>query len=326
VPATFTRPILTPAAARDAAGRTTRLAPRGAPPLVSLTSDFGDRDPSAAICRGVVLAIAPAVRLLDVSHEIEKYSIPDGALVLWCALPYLPVGVHVAVVDPGVGTARLPVAIRVARGDVLVGPDNGLLRPVAERLGGIVAVHALESAEYRLPVVSTSFHGRDIFAPAAAHLALGVPLQAFGRPIDPAALIRLDLPAPEVRTGQVSTAAVYVDTFGNVKLGGERADLERALGQLAPGTGLALEIDSGPRASIADAGAVDLADGLRRSRPVIRARTLHLPWVDTFGSVQHGEALLYEDSYGRLCLAVNRGDAGRLLSIGAGDRVVIRRA
>jgi hypothetical protein len=124
-------------------------------PFVSLLTDFGLRDPSAAICRGVVLGIAPDAEIVDISHEVRKYAIRDGALLLWCALPYLPVGAHVAVVDPGVGTARRPIAIRVARGDHLVGPDNGLLLMAAEELGGVTAAVELGEAAYRLPVVST---------------------------------------------------------------------------------------------------------------------------------------------------------------------------
>src|SRR5439155_21222002 len=106
-------------------------------PLISLLSDFGLRDPSAAIMRGVVLGIAPDARIVDISHEVRKFAIRDGALLLWCALPYVPVGYHVAVVDPGVGTARRPVAIRATRGDILIGPDNGPLLAGAERLAGV---------------------------------------------------------------------------------------------------------------------------------------------------------------------------------------------
>src|SRR5712671_4893793 len=109
--------------------------------LISLLTDFGARDPSAAILHGVIASIAPDARIVDISHEVHKFAIRDGALLLWCALPYLPVGFHVAVVDPGVGTARLPVAIATVRGDVLIGPDNGLLIGAADRLGGIAAVH-----------------------------------------------------------------------------------------------------------------------------------------------------------------------------------------
>src|SRR5439155_14262393 len=160
-------------------------------PVISLLTDFGLRDPSAAICRGVILAIAPEARLIDISHEVRKYAVRDGALLLWCALPYLPVGIHVAVVDPGVGTERRPVAIRTGRGDVLVGPDNGLLLPPSERVGGIVEARELREPAYRLPQVSSSFHGRDIFAPAAAHLARGVPLASLGPAVDPDSLARL---------------------------------------------------------------------------------------------------------------------------------------
>ncbi len=315
MPATFTRPVLTPAAERtlrDGAGSAGGV--RDARPLISLTTDFGERDPSPAICRGVILGIAPDVRLLDVSHEIAKYAVLDGALLLWAALPYLPVGVHVAVVDPGVGTARLPIAVRVARGDVLVGPDNGLLLPAADRLGGIVAAHALENADYRLPVVSASFHGRDVFAPAGAHLALGVPLGAFGRPLDPSGLVRPDLPAPEMMPDALATAVIYVDTFGNVKLAGERQDLEAALGVLEPGN--SLQVSPSPRGPALDGD---------RVRPR-QAAPATLTWQLTFAAVPQGEALLYEDSYGRLCLAVDQGDAAARLGFRAGDRLTIRRA
>src|SRR5919106_6004381 len=128
----YTRVVTTPAAARSVRG------PQ--PPFVSLTTDFGARDPSAAICKGAVVAIAPEAIVVDISHEVAKYQVRDGALLLWCALPYLPIGAHVAVVDPGVGTDRLPLAIETARGDVLVGPNNGLLIPAAERVGGIASV------------------------------------------------------------------------------------------------------------------------------------------------------------------------------------------
>ena len=168
----FTRVVTTPAAAR--------LPHDGSRPFVSLTSDWGVRDPSPAICRGVVLGIAPNALIVDISHEVDKYNIRHGALMLWCALPFLPIGAHVCVVDPGVGTARRPVAIETGRGDYLVGPDNGVLLPGAERLGGVIRVHQIENAQYRLPVLSSTFHGRDLFTPAAAHLALGVPLEAIG--------------------------------------------------------------------------------------------------------------------------------------------------
>lgn len=276
-----------------------------APPFISLLTDFGLRDPSAAICRGVIASICPEATVIDVSHEVRKYAVRDGALLLWAALPYLPVGVHLAVVDPGVGTERLPIGIATARGDVLVGPDNGLLLPGAERIGGAVEARRLEASEYRLVTISASFHGRDIFAPAAAHLANGVPLAAFGSPIALERLMRLALPEARVRSGALETAVLYVDTFGNVKLAGRVADLVAALGPLAPGDLLVLEF-------AAHAGAP--------------ARTERVPWTRTFGEVAVGAPLLYEDSYGRLCLADNQGDAAARLGLVEDRPVTIRRA
>lgn len=294
MPRYYTRVVTTPAAARSVRG------PQ--PPLVSLTSDFGLRDPSAAICRGVVAAIAPEAIVIDISHEVAKFQIRDGALLLWCALPYLPIGAHVAVVDPGVGTQRLAVAIETARGDVLVGPDNGLLIPAAERLGGIVSVHALENPEYRLPVVTSSFHGRDVFAPAAAHIALGVPVEAVGRGLDPEELVVLDWPEAQARKGELSTAAIYIDTFGNAKLAGEPADLQAALGPLSYGDRLVIHVSS---------------NGQRSSTPAA--------WSETFGRVGPGDLLIYEDSYGRLCLAQNQGSAAATLDLAEGASVAIGR-
>jgi hypothetical protein len=275
-------------------------------PFISLLSDFGARDPSAAIMRGVILGICPEANVVDISHEVAKFHVRDGALLLWCALPYLPVGVHVAVVDPGVGTERRPLAVRTARGDVLVGPDNGLLLPVAEqRLGGLDAARELTAPAYRLPQVSSSFHGRDVFAPAAAHLARGVPFDALGPLLAASDLVRLEWPAPTLADGELRAAIVYVDTFGNLKLGALAADLAAACGDLEPGAPLAISWSSGDPAG-----------------PVTR----RVPWARTFGQVPPGEALLYEDSYGRLCLALNQASAAERFGLREDLVVTIRRA
>jgi S-adenosylmethionine hydrolase len=273
-------------------------------PLISLLTDFGARDPSAAICRGVIWGIAPEARLLDISHEVTKYAIRDGALLLWCALPYLPIGVHAAVVDPGVGTDRRPIAIRTVRGDHLVGPDNGLLLPGADRLGGVEAAIELTNPAFRLPVVSSSFHGRDIFSPAAAHLALGVPIGDLGPSIEPSTLVTLGIPEPVVDRGRLATSIVYVDTFGNVKLSALIEDLEAALGPLSPGDPLRLEIASHGQAA---------------------GSTLRVPWQDAFGHAGEGQPLLYQDSYGRVCLAIDRGNAGTQLGLVDDQPVLVSR-
>lgn len=274
-------------------------------PFISLLTDFGLRDPSAAICRGVIAAIAPDAIVVDLSHEVRKYAIRDGALLLWCALPYLPIGVHVAVVDPGVGTERRPIAIRSGRGDVLVGPDNGLLLPALERIGGLAEVRRLGNRDLFLEPVSSSFHGRDVFSPVGAHLAAGVPFEQVGPVLDRATLVELDLPPVRIGDGRLETGVVYVDTFGNVKLAGLVSDLTAALGPLASGDRLALEITGSGAAT---------------------ARTVEVPWALTFGERPAGEPLVYEDSYGRACVAVNQGDAGRQLGLVEDLALTVRRA
>jgi S-adenosylmethionine hydrolase len=267
-------------------------------PVISFLSDFGARDPSAAICRGVMLGIVRDAQVLDISHEVRKWSVRDGALLLWNALPYLPVGVHVAVVDPGVGTARRPIAIRTGRGDILVGPDNGLLLPVTERLDGLAEARALENRDLMLPIISSTFHGRDIFAPVAAHLAGGADFETVGPALDPATLERLPWPTAKVVPGELRTAVLYVDTFGNVKLGATAADLEAAIGTLEPGRSLQI-----------GAGTHDEVD---------------VPWATTFGEVAPGAVCLYEDSFGRLSLAANQASAASILGLAEDAPVTIR--
>jgi S-adenosylmethionine hydrolase len=261
-------------------------------PVITLLTDFGPDGP-APICRGVMLTIARDAQIVDIGHNIRKYAIRDGAFLLWCAVPYFPKAVHVAVVDPGVGTERLPIAIRTARGDILVGPDNGLLIPAARRLGGIEAAHRLENRDYMLPVTTSTFHGRDIFAPVGAHLALGAPIESVGAAIDPAALVDLRFPEPTIGSGQLDTAVLFVDDFGNVRLGGEPADLEAALGSLYPGLPVSLEIEDG-------------TGGITREAT---------SWQVTFGAVPVGASLLYQDSFGLVSLADNQGNVAERLGL-----------
>ena len=281
---TYAETVTTPAAA--GASTVSR------PPFVSLLSDFGLRDPSAGIMRAVVVGICPTANVVDLAHDVNKFAIRDGALLLWSAVPYLPVGAHVAVVDPGVGTARQGIAMRTSRGDYLVGPDNGLLMPAAARLGGITHVHLLENPRYALPDVSSSFHGRDLFAPAGAHLAAGVPIEDLGRAVDPRRLLDLEWPAPRIGPGLLRAQAIYLDTFGNVKLSALTDDLEAAL----PG------LDFGDRLLVRTGeGAV--------------SREVMVTWARTFGDVPEGAPLLTADSYGRVALSVHQGSATAVLGI-----------
>src|SRR5262249_39533656 len=175
---------------------------------ITFLSDFGLQDDFVGTCHGVIATIAPDARVIDVTHGVRPGHVLQGALVLANTVPYMPSGVHLAVVDPGVGSSRRPLALRDREGRLYVGPDNGLLLPAAERFGGVTEAHELASAEYSVQPVSRTFHGRDLFAPAAAHLAAGVALEELGPPVDPDELVRVDLPKPEVGQNRIRTVAL----------------------------------------------------------------------------------------------------------------------
>jgi S-adenosylmethionine hydrolase len=268
------------------------------PPVIGFLTDFGT-DGAAATCRAVILSICPDAQVVDIAHSIPKYAIADGAFVLAAALPYFPVGAHLAVVDPGVGTPRRPIALRAARGDVLIGPDNGLLVAAADALGGIEAARELTNRDWWLPTTSSTFHGRDIFAPATAHLAAGAAtFDSLGPLVDPAHLARLPEARQHVDGSRFHTEVVYVDSFGNVRLAGTRDDLVGAIG--------------------AEGGevVVTLPDGERR----------HARSVRTFGEADAGSLVVYVDSSGHPALALSQGDFAGTTGARRGDRIEISRA
>lgn len=262
-------------------------------PVITFLTDFGPAAP--AVCRGVMFGIAPDANIIDISHQVTRFAIREGAGTLVFALRHMPVGVHVAVVDPGVGTERLPVALRVARGDVLIGPDNGLLPPAADSLGGILEARAIENRALMLHVVTSSFHGRDVFAPVAAHLAMGTPFEAVGPLVDPVSLVRLPLPVAVVRDGALDTVVTHVLVFGNVTFAGGPAQLEAAIGPLSPGRRLRIDAPAHGGAAAVEEATV---------------------WEETFGRVPVGASLLMEDSEGHLSLADNQGNAAARLGLG----------
>jgi S-adenosylmethionine hydrolase len=279
-------------------------------PFISFLTDFG-LDAAAAICRGVMLSVAPDARIIDISHSVRKYAVRDGAFLLWMSLHWMPIGVHVAVVDPGVGTARRPIAIRTGRGDFLVGPDNGLLMPAAESLGGIVGVRVIENRDWLLPRTSSTFHGRDVFAPVAGHLARGDRFEDAGRPIDPATLVELRFPAPIVGEGRLETTVTYVDSFGNLRLGATPDDLAGAIGELTPGHPIEVELAPQPPSPGGDPAA-----------PIRETAA----WARTFGAVPAGSPMLYQDSNGQLAYADSQGNAAARLGVAEDAVVVLRRA
>ena len=257
-------------------------------PYVSFLTDFGT-DTAPAVCRGVIWSILPDARINDLTHTTRKFGIRDGAFLLWSAVPYLPVGVHLPVVDPGVGTARRPIALQATRGDILVGPDNGLLLPAAERLGGIAAAHVLENRALWRDAVSHTFHGRDLFAPVAAHLAGGTPIGEAGPPIDASDLVGLSLPDARVRDGGLDTGVLFVDSFGNCRLAGQPGDLAGLRGRLEAGD---------------------------RFKVHVGGKALDVGWQLTFGAVAPGQLLLYEDAdYAGLGIGLNQGSAAERLAL-----------
>ena len=274
-------------------------------PIIAFLTDFG-LDGAVATCKGVMLGICRDVQIIDVGHTIRKYAIRDGAFLLRFALPYVPVGVHVGIVDPGVGTERRPVAIRTGRGDILIGPDNGLLPPAADALGGPIEARELTNRDLWLAVTTSTFHGRDIFAPVAAHLAAGdARFDAVGPAIPVADLVRLPEPEPSVREGAIETVVTYVDSFGNLRLAGGRTDLEAAFGTLADGDALMAEFG-------ASAGGAP-----------VREPTA---FGTTFGSVPSGASLVYVDSLGNLAMADNQGSLATRLGVGHDRPLRITRA
>src|SRR5436190_3953087 len=263
--------------------------------FVTFLTDIGLQDDFVGTCHGVIKRIAPDAEIIDITHGIRPGRILQGALVLRNTLPFMPVGVHLAVVDPGVGGSRRPLALRDAEGRIYVGPDNGLLLLAADRFGGVLEAYELANPDYALDHVSRTFHGRDLFSPASAHLALGVSPTELGPPVDPEALVRLDLPEPEVGRSRIGATVLGVDRFGNVALNLSREHLEQA--SIVPGT----------RVELTSRGERYFAVAAR-----------------TFGDTRPGELILYEDSYRNLAVAVSHGSAGELLGVDEGSEVLIQ--
>lgn len=262
--------------------------------FITFLTDFGLQDDFVGTCHGVMKRIAPDVEIIDITHGIAPQAVLQGALTLANSLPFTPVGVHLAVVDPGVGGARRALALRDGEGRIHVGPDNGLLIPAAEKLGGIAEAHELTNPEYALDSVSRTFHGRDLFAPAAAHLSLGVPLADLGPPIDPDALARLDVPQPEVGASRINCTVLSIDRFGNVQLNLDRSHLDQA--GVLPGTRVELQI------------------GTERYYAVA---------ARTFADARPGDIILYEDAYRNLSIAISGGNAAAMFGISEGQSLRI---
>jgi S-adenosylmethionine hydrolase len=263
--------------------------------IVTLLTDYGRDDDFVGVCHGVIRTIAPEVEIVDITHGVRRYAVRQGALVLRNTLPYMPVGVHVAVVDPQVGTERRALALRTVDGRILVGPDNGLLSLAWQRCGGIDLAVDVTRSPHRLEPVSATFHGRDIFAPVAAHLARGAELADAGDQLGEAELETVELPEPRSEDGTLVAHVLVVDRFGNAALNVGHDDMA--------GTGFTL----GATIELDVAGERYLAT-----------------YAQTFADVRPGELIVYEDAYRTLAVAINRGDAAGTLALRPDAEVRLR--
>jgi hypothetical protein len=268
-------------------------------PVITFLSDYGLGNEFVGVCHAVIARRCPQARVIDLTHSIPRHDVHTGAIVLRATLPYLPEAIILAVVDPGVGTSgargRRAVALRtVEEGQLLVGPDNGLLMPVCERLGGVAEAYDLEGTAERLEPVSPTFHGRDIFAPVAGALAAGVPLDSLGEPLPADGLRRLNIPVAVMRDDGLELHVLHSDTFGNVILDGQTEQVAEL--------GLKLGDE------------VWVQGGGHRYRAT---------FARTFADVHPGGLLLYKDGLGMLALAVNRGSAAELLGAARHDELLV---
>jgi S-adenosyl-L-methionine hydrolase (adenosine-forming) len=266
-------------------------------PVITFLSDYGPWDEFVGVCHAVIARRCPRARVIDIAHGIARHDVRAGALALRAALPYAPPGVHLAVVDPGVGGARRAVALRVGHEErLLVGPDNGLLALAAEALGGVTAAVDIGDSPECLRPVSATFHGRDVFAPVAAALADGAPLEALGTPIAPESLAALTLPRPRRAGERLVVHVLATDVYGNVALDATAQEAVEA--GFEPGAALQVEV----------AGRVEVAAFGR-----------------TFADVEPGGLLAYADARGALALAVNGGSAAAELGLSVDDELGLAR-
>ncbi len=260
---------------------------------LTFLTDFGLEDGFVAACHGVALGIAPSIPVIDITHLVPPGDVRRGAAVLAQTVPAMPPAVHVAVVDPGVGTTRRAIAVQAGPA-ILVGPDNGLLSWAITALGGADHAIVLTNSELWRHPVSPTFHGRDIFMPVAAHLATGGELTQAGSAVDPVDLVQLASPVSRMLDREAEGEVVSVDRFGNVQL------------------------------SIPSQAATELGISFGSSL-IIRCnrRELSAPYLQTFGSAAPGDLIAFTDSAGLISLAVSSGNAAERLSLPPGARVRI---
>ena len=261
---------------------------------ISFLSDFGHRDEFVGVVHGVLAKLAPDSRVVDVGHGFPRGNVKSAALALTRAVQYLPEGVCLAVVDPGVGTSRRAIAAETSWG-TFVGPDNGLLSPAVAMVGGATRIVSIENPEAMIPSPGETFHGRDLFAPAAALIASGdATIDELGPELNGEEIVPLLLPLTETTGSIVTGEAWWVDTFGNVQTNVGPEDLASV--GVGPGDVVTVKIGSAVHS---------------------------VPWVSSYGEVEEGAVLIHVDSVGLLAVAVRGGRADEDLNLAEGVAVTL---
>ena len=264
-------------------------------PFISLTSDFGVQSQGTGIMEAVALDINPDAQVIHLMHGLPDFDLSYAARTME-TVNYLPVGFHVCVVDPGVGTKRKPIIIETGRGDFLIGPDNGVLIPATRFLNGIKKAVEITNKKYMRKPVSAVFHGRDIFTPAAAHLSKGVKIKEFGKELNPKELAKAPYEEAKADKNEISAKIISVNKFGSLHLN-VRHDAWNMFN---------LKLKS-------------------NATLIFKNKKIRIPFMTTFGDVPKGNPLIFKDDYGRMEIAINQGSFVKKYPAKIGDDVVIRK-
>lgn len=272
------------------------------PPLITLTTDFAVQSQGIASMEALILDIMPEAHVVHLSHGISDFDLRSGARVME-AVNYLPIGFHICVIDPGVGTKRKPLIIQTKRGDFLIGPDNGVLIPALNILGGVIKVVKIKNPKYMILPISPIFHGRHIFAPAAAYLAKGIPIDKFGPILDFKKLVEAPYKEAKLKGRKIEAEIIHVNKFGSIHLNITHSTWD----QLGVSLGQTIKITF---------------NNQKISKAFLR---IALPFVETFGQVEQGKPLILKDDFGRMEVALNQGNFAKKYQVKVGDKVIIEK-
>lgn len=264
-------------------------------PFITLTSDFGVQSQGIGIMEGVALEINPEAHVIHLMHGLPDFNLFYAARTMETT-SYLPVGCHVCVVDPGVGTKRKPITIETGRGDFLIGPDNGVLLPATRFLKGIKKAVEITNKKYMRYPVSPIFHGRDIFAPAAAYLSKGVKIEEFGKKLNPEDLVEAPYEEAKVKGNEIHAKIISINKFGSIHLNVMHAVWDK------------LKLKIGDKVKLK-----------------FNKNSVEVPYAITFGDVEKGKPLIIKDDYGRVEVALNQGSFAKKYNVKIGDGVIIKK-